>query len=773
MTIPDAQSIEQLKTSGCFDQEWYVSQYPDVLRLRLDAAEHFLRIGVNLGRNPSPSVSNAEYRERFGDHATPSKGGPSFAAAPSPGAPAVNQRVAVPSPLTGRTEASYFDASRYLEEYPDLVDPRIDAYRHFVDHGFEEGRIGWFFDNDWYLAQHKDVRNSGANGYQHYRDSGKSEKRQCRFVEVKLVVENGRSFYASQDYKVWVDQFDADDRDRELYDLCIEGFSYRPTISITMPVYKVELKYLREAIDSLLTQSYANIEICVADDCSNDPEIVRLLEAYAASDRRFKYVVRKHNGNISAATNSALELATGEFVGLMDHDDLLHKHAVFWVVEALNRDNSLDMIYTDEDKIDEFGNRTDPHFKSDFNYELFLAQNMVSHFAVYRTSTLKEIGGFREGFEGSQDYDMTLRFLDAGGRKVAHVPRVLYHWRAIEGSTAFLPSEKAYTDSASIRALRDHVARNGWEADVTVSPELSYYFRVRFHVVGNPLVSIIIPTKDKVDLLDQCIGSITAKSTYTNYEIIVVDNGSVEAESFAYFERIAGQGVKVIHDSLPFNYSRINNLGFSQIAGEHVCLMNNDIEIITPDWLEEMLSFSQWADVGCVGARLWYPDDTLQHGGVITGLGGVAGHSHKYFERGSVGYFGRAVLPQALSAVTAACLMVKSSVFARVNGLDEGLSVAFNDVDFCLRIREAGYRNVWTPYAEMYHHESASRGSEDTPEKIARFKREIDFMKDRWGQNLATDPYYSPNLTIEREDFSFAKLPRTPGIRDIAAGAGR
>lgn len=767
MNTLNAESIESLSNSGWFDEDWYLAQYPDVSRLGMGGALHFLWIGKKLGRDPSPSISNAEYRQR----AVASEASVDVSMIQS-GAPRVqgnsgpDNRSRLSLPIN--EESRYFDGARYLEKYPDLVDAPIDPFEHFASHGLEEGRTGSFFDNDWYLAQHKDVRNAGIDGFEHYKDSGKSEKRQCRFTEVRLVVENGKDFYSNQEYKVWVEQFDSADEDGAVYDAVIARLPYKPLISITMPVYKVAIKYLKAAIDSMLGQTYQNIEVCVADDHSNDPAITDLLRAYAAADSRFKYVIRDTNGHISEATNSALALATGEFVGLMDHDDLLHRNAIFWVVDALNRDPTLDLIYTDEDKVDENEQRYDPHFKSDFNYELFLAQNMVSHFAVYRASTLKSIGGFRKGFEGSQDYDMTLRFLDNGAKKIAHIPRVLYHWRAIEGSTALVPSEKSYTDSASIRALRDHVARTGRAADVTNSPELSYYFRVKFHVVGNPLVSIIIPTKDKVDLLKQCIDSIHEKSTHRNFEIIVIDNGSSEEASFSYFDRIAAEGVKVITDNLPFNYSRINNLGFSHASGEHVCLMNNDIEIVSPGWMEEMLSFSQSADVGCVGARLWYPDDTLQHGGVILGLGGVAGHSHKNLEKGSVGYFGRAVLPQALSAVTAACLMVKASIFREVNGLDEGLSVAFNDVDFCLRVREAGYRNVWTPYAEMYHYESASRGAEDTPEKIARFKREIDFMKNRWGAHMATDPYYSPNLTIEREDFSFAKMPRTTSVRDLA-----
>lgn len=766
MNAVDAASIEKLKNSGCFDQDWYLSKYPDVSRLGMDAAKHFLWIGVKLGRDPSASVSNADYLQIAGSAQT--------AVAPSEQVPApatVAQAVTPPlrdirSELRNKCREVYFDGHRYLEQYPDLQGSGIDPYQHFINHGLDEGRVGAFFDEEWYLTRHSDVRSAGVPGFAHYQQDGREEGRDSKFFEIKISIQKNFSS-GEKAYKTWVEEYDLPGTDSDVYKSAIKRFTYQPLVSIVMPVYKVSVKYLAQAIDSLLNQSYTNIEICVADDCSADEGITDALKAYAKKDARFRYVFRENNGNISEATNSALKLATGEFIGLMDHDDLLHENAIFWVVEALNRNREIDLIYTDEDKVDASNARFSPHFKSDFNYELLLTQNMISHFAVYRASVLRNIGGFRLGYEGSQDYDMTLRFLDSGARIVEHIPRVLYHWRAIEGSTALAVSEKSYTESASVRALRDHVERKMRKADVTTAPDLPQYFRVRFDVIGSPLVSIIIPTKDKVDLLEQCISSITAKSTYKNYEIIVIDNGSTERESFEYFKKIAAQGVSVIHDTLPFNYSRINNLGFKQAKGEHICLMNNDIEIVTPDWLEEMLSYSQWDDTGCIGARLWYPDDTLQHGGVIIGLGGVAGHSHKYLPKNQVGYFGRAALPQALSAVTAACLLVKASIYREVSGLDEGLSVAFNDVDFCLRVREAGYRNIWTPYAEMYHHESASRGTEDTPEKQARFNGEVKFMKDRWGDAMKRDPFYSPNLTHDREDFSFARSPRVASIKDV------
>lgn len=763
MRLVDKNQLSNFKNSGIFDEKWYLNTYSDVLALNMDAAEHFLWIGAKLGRRPSLTISNVQYLA-IAQSINDGNYGEKSCVAKSESFLSENAMI---EELISIFDEKYFDASSYLEKYKDIADAGIDPYQHFLNNGLNEGRSGSFFDNKWYITQHKDVRLAGIDGFAHYINSGKDEKRQSRFIEIRSFIENGSNFYSNKDYKLWVDQYDFDGIDRELYTALHDKLSYKPLISIIMPVYKVKPEYLEKAISSVLEQSYKNVELCIADDCSDDIRITQLLEKISSLDSRLKYITRERNGNISEASNSALDLASGDFVGLMDHDDVLHPNAVLWVAVELNKNPDIDLIYTDEDKLGDDGDRYDPHFKSDFNYELFLTQNMVSHFAVYRANILKEIGGFRRGFEGSQDYDMTLRFLERSSRNIVHVPRVLYHWRAIAGSTALAPSEKTYTESASILALREHVEREGKRADVTIAPELPQYFRVRFHVEGNPKVSIIIPTKDKVDLLDQCISSIIKLSTYDNYEIIIINNGSVEDATLNYFNKVKSDGVIVVNDENPFNYSKINNLGFSYASGDQICLMNNDIEIVSPDWMEEMLSFSQWNDVGCVGARLWYPDDTLQHGGVIIGLGGIAGHSHKYLEKGAVGYFGRAALPQALSAVTAACLMVKASIFRDVNGLDEGLSVAFNDVDFCLRVREAGYRNVWTPYAEMYHHESASRGTEDTPEKQARFNGEIAFMKNRWGDLLAKDPYYSPNLTIEREDFSFAKIPRVPTIRDM------
>jgi len=507
-----------------------------------------------------------------------------------------------------------------------------------------------------------------------------------------------------------------------------------------------------------------NWELCIADDASNQLHVRELIESYAASDTRIKAIFRKENGHISKCSNSAIALASGSFIALLDHDDVLHPHAIYYVTEAIVNNPAAQVIYSDEDKIDEAGARAEPHFKSDWNPELFFAQNYLSHLGVYRKSVIDQIGGFRVGVEGSQDYDLMLRALQViPSDSVHHIPRVLYHWRTIAGSTAASAEGKSYTTDAGKKALTDFFETGtpgaAFPKPVRVS-EGAYpnTYRVTYPTPAHdPLVSIIIPTKDAEALTRVCVESILSKTTYQNFEILIVDNGSVKPETFSFFEYIQtfDKRVRVIKYDAPFNYSAINNFAVEQSNGEYIALVNNDIEVITPDWLSEMLGHAHQPDIGCVGAKLYYANDTVQHAGVICGLGGVAGHSHKHFDRNHPGYFYRLVLPQAVSAVTAACLLVRKAVFLEVGGLDAAnLTIAFNDVDFCLKVKAAGYRNVFTPYAELYHHESVSRGQEDSPAKLARFQSEIAFMKQKWQDVLADDPYYSPNLTRAREDFT-------------------
>jgi O-antigen biosynthesis protein len=571
------------------------------------------------------------------------------------------------------------------------------------------------------------------------------------------------SFVHRNDYLEWIRRYDTiDDEQRQNIKNKIAVMSFKPKISIILPVYDPPLHLLEEAIQSVRNQLYSEWELCIADDASKTDAVRVILGRHAAEDSRIKIVYRNENGHISAASNSALELATGGYVALMDNDDLLPEHALFWVAQAIIDNPDAGLIYSDEDKINEIGERYDPYFKCAFNYELFLAQNMICHLAVYRRDLIEAVGGFRVGFEGSQDYDLALRVTEQiSVSRVIHIPRVLYHWRAIAGSTALSTNEKYYAVEAGRRAVSEHLQRKGVSAFVESAPEVPDMNRVRFVLPGLlPLVSIIIPTRDRSDLLELCVNSILQRTSYSAYEIIIIDNGSVELKTAQLFEKLPKDKVTIVYDNSPFNYSAINNFGAKVAKGKYLCLVNNDIEIMTPNWLEELLSFAVNSDVGCVGARLWYPNGRLQHGGVILGINGIAGHAYKNTLRCQSGIMNRAKLHQSLSAVTGACLLVRRHIFDEVGGFDESFVVALSDVDLCLRVREAGFRNVWTPYAEMIHHESASRGLDVTPEKQDRFYGELIRMQKRWGDILLNDPAYSPNLTLEFEDCSLAWPPR-------------
>lgn len=548
----------------------------------------------------------------------------------------------------------------------------------------------------------------------------------------------------------------------------VSDWQHRPLVSVLMPTYNSPLNYLKEAVESVQGQIYPHWELCIADDASTDPEVRAYLLELSQLDPRVVVTFREKNGHISASSNSALASAKGDWVALLDHDDRLHPLALFHVVQALQSNPDAQIIYSDEDKIDAHGLRFGPYFKGEFNRELMWAQNMISHLGCYKRDALLYVGGFRVGFEGSQDYDLALRVLErCRPSQVIHIPHVLYHWRAIVGSTALAPDQKPYADSASRRALCEHLERIGVSADVEPAPAIPNMNRVRPKLPEKlPLVSILIPTRDRVELLKTCIESIQLKTTYPHFEIVIVDNGSTDSDCLIYLDSLLQKGIKVIRDPRPFNYSALNNLAAQHAQGVFLCLMNNDIEIVTGDWLHEMLSFAALPGIGAVGAKLWYPNeqDGLQHGGVIIGLGGVAGHAHVGLPRGQVGYFGRVALHHRLMAVTAACLLIRKSSYLQVGGLDESIAVAFNDVDFCLRLHEAGLACVLTPYAEMIHHESASRGDDLSSEQRERFMAEERFMHERWGDRLHDDPFFSPNLSLAHSDFRPAELSRAKSL---------
>lgn len=570
----------------------------------------------------------------------------------------------------------------------------------------------------------------------------------------------------SAPYQAWLDLYDQwspyaiEQAQARARDLVGAG---GPTFSIVLPVYNTSEHWLVKAIESVVAQVYPNWELCIADDASPAPHVRRILDRYARSDARIKVVHREVNGHISANSNSAAELATGEWLALLDHDDELHPMALLEFASAIAAHPDWRVVFSDEDKIDGEGRRYDPYMKSDWNYDLFLSHNCVSHLGAYRTDLFCEVGGFRLGMEGSQDWDLALRAVERiRPDQIGHVPKVLYHWRAIKGSTALAPQEKDYAHDAGLRAINEHLDRLGQGAWVEGIPGLRGNYRVRYPVPDPaPLVSIIVPTRDRVGLLRACIDSVLALTTYSRFEILVVDNQSSDPETLAYFDQLRSTGrARVIQHDEPFNYARINNAAVRAARGDVLCFLNNDITVVSPGWLEEMVGHACRKGVGAVGAMLYYPNDTIQHAGVAVGVHGVAAHVYSGHGRGYPGHMGRARLTQTLSAVTAACMVVHKERFEAVDGFDPTLGVAFNDVDLCLRLDEQGWRNVWTPFAELYHHESASRGLEDSPEKMVRFRGEIDHMVRRWGERLRSDPYYSPSFTLDEEPCQLAFPPR-------------
>lgn len=537
----------------------------------------------------------------------------------------------------------------------------------------------------------------------------------------------------------------------------IATFHYQPKISIAMPVYNVEEKWLRLCIDSILNQVYTNWELCMADDASTDPNVKKILTEYQQLDERIRVVFREQNGHISEATNSALAIATGEFVALLDNDDELAINAFYEVVKVLNENPELDLIYSDEDKIDMDGNRSDPAFKPDWSPDLLLGTNYISHLGVYRRSILEEIGGFLKGYEGSQDYDLVLRFTEKTTKeRIKHIPKVLYYWRMLPTSTAVDQGSKGYAFEAGLRAVQDALVRRGINGHATHGAANGLY-DVYYDIKSDKLVSIIIPTKNGYKDVQRCVSSIIEKTTYQNYEIIMADNGSTDPkmhELYAEFEQQLPGRFFVESIDIPFNFSTINNRAVKKAHGEYLLFLNNDTEVITENWLTLMVSFAQQERIGCVGAKLLYPNNTVQHAGVILGLGGVAGHGHYGYPHGDLGYFGRLAINVNYSAVTAACLLMKKADFDAVGGFEEAFTVAFNDVDLCLKVQALGRDNVWLHEAELYHFESQTRGYDDKGKKKKRFEQEKVMMEEKWGPLIENDPFYNPNLTRDIPNFS-------------------
>ncbi len=568
-------------------------------------------------------------------------------------------------------------------------------------------------------------------------------------------------------YRSWISKFDTlSSRDVQAIAARTESLPRR-SIAVIVPAYNTKLPLLVGMIESVRAQLYPHWELCIADDGSSQSHVAQVLSQYQERDPRIRSIRLDQNSGIAAASNAALSLVSSEYTALLDHDDLLAPHALYLVAEAIANDPTIDIIYTDQDKIDASGHRSDPYFKPDWNPELLFGQNYFNHLTVYRTALLRRLGGFRAGFEGSQDYDLALRAVRERSGTIAHLPFVLYHWRIFRGAKTFSTSRLPEATAAARRALTDYFETQGQQVKVSAAAGGGYHRVQRSDPPQWPSISVVIPTRDGLEHLKSVINGLEHLTDYPNFEIIVVDNDSAQPGTLSYFRDLEARGIQVQKSPGEFNFSRINNQAVSSARGELVLLLNNDVEMIEPGWLKEMARYFHDDSVAAVGPKLLYPDGRLQHGGVVIGLGGVAGHIHVGVPGDAPGYFGRLWVAQDVSCVTGACMLVRRTTFDQVGGLDaKVLPVAFNDVDLCLKIRRAGKRIIWTPFAVLIHHESISRGPDIAGQRLARYQRDIRHMKQRWGGALKRDPFYNPNLSLEscRPELSYPPRLEKPWV---------
>ena len=554
------------------------------------------------------------------------------------------------------------------------------------------------------------------------------------------------------------DRIDADDRAAMRADFAT--WTAPPKIAVLMPVYETNPAFLEAAIASVRDQTYPHWMLAIADDASSSADITRILTRVMAEDHRVRFVRRPTNGGVAAASNTALDLVEADWVALLDHDDLLPPHALYMVARTIREHPDAQIIYSDEDNVDETGRRHSPYFRSDFDLDLLLGQNAISHLGVYRTSAVREVGGFRSAFEGSQDLDLALR---VAGRsrpdQIRHVPHVLYHWRKVASGSAFSERQPDRQAVAARAAVEDFLRSKAIAAEVTLSPRPPFVNTRRLPPATLPHVTVIVPTRDRLDLLRPCIDSLLRDTRYVSFDVMIIDNGSVTSEINSHFQAFAGhRQVSIVRDSRPFNYSAIHNRAVLEARGEITAFLNNDTEVIDGDWLTAMVSHAVRPEVGAVGAKLLYPDGTIQHAGVVTGIGGSA--QHVFAHSHGLGYFARADLTHAVAAVTGACLVMRKANYLAVGGMNENLGVAYNDVDLCLRLRALGLLIIYSPHAVLIHKESQSRGSDNRPGREADARAELEHLRATWGEFFDNDPYYNPNLTIASLDYGLAEPPR-------------
>lgn len=702
---PVYRAIDQ---SGLFDRAFYFANNLDLNQDLVDPIVHYIRFGHFEGRNPNPLLETTWYWQEY-PYVAKKKQNPLY-------------HYVTTGWREGYNPCTMFENNYYAYLYPEVKERHISPLAHYCTEGVQKGyRPNPFFDTAFYLEQGPDVRESGENPLVHYIRRGYWEGRPtCRLDQIQ--------------------------------------FRKRPLISILTPVYNVPEPYLRACIGSVLKQQYDHWELCLVDDASSAAHIKPLLEEFAALDSRIKVRYQEENQGIAGATNAAAEIAKGEYFAFLDNDDELTRNALVEMVRALN-EQAADLLYSDECIVDEDGEYLAAHHKPDFSPDLLLSHNYITHFLVLHRDLFTSVGGLDSTCDGAQDYDLLLKATEQA-QTIAHIPKILYRWRTIETSTSANPEAKSYAAEAGRHALEQALQRRSIDAEVHHG-NLPFYYRVQRKIEQNPLVSIIIPFRNQPEFLNKCVTSLLERTRYENFEIIGVSNNSTDAITFSLMEHLSSidERVKFIEYNNPFNYSAVNNFGVSQSQGEHLVLMNNDIEVLNQGWLEALLEHSQRPEVGAVGAKLYYPNNTIQHAGVVVGIGGFAGHIHRNYNRNSSGYFNKLNCTHNVSAVTAALLMVSRIHYDDVDGFDENnLGVALNDVDFCLKLRAKGLLNIFTPYPEAIHYESASRGYEESPEKKERFLREVSHFQKKWKLVLLNgDPYYNPNLSLDSEDFSREK----------------
>ena len=768
-----------IEKSGLFDTVYYINTNNDVKELGVKPLVHYVVFGVREGRDPNPLFDTSYYLDENPD-------------IDKSGINPLAHYIKVGF-KEGRDPHPLFDTSYYLDENPDIDKSGINPLAHYIKVGFKEGRDPHpLFDSKYYFDLNPDVTESGMNSLQHYISIGARQGRDPHPLFDTLYYSDLNSDIAESgmnplldyinsgaregrdpnvffDSKYYLDQnpdvaesginplihyVNAGIREGRHPNPLIENISYTPKISIIIWVYNVDKLFLYQCIRSILNQTYDNWELCLIDDGNTKDDIKSIIEKYARKDCRAKLIFLNGKHNVAKALNESLSMANGEFVCFMENNDVLSENALYDIVKVLNEKNETDIIYSDEDMITSEGVRRDPFFKPDWSPDMLRSYNYIRHLAIIRKEVAEAVGGFRDGFSECEDYDLLLRVGETT-ENIAHIPKVLYHKRCLEDLEGKDSEEKVQGYENAKRALKEHIQRVGLKGDVA-DGQLMGTYHIGYCINGFPKVCIIIPTKDRVEDLRICIDSILRRSSYNNYSIMIVDNSSVERETFEYYNSLKDNPkISILEYDRPFNFSAVNNYAVSKADSEFLVLLNNDTEVISPDWIEEMLGFGQREDVGAVGALLYYSNDTVQHAGIIIGIKGVAGHSHKYYTKDSGGYFGRLKTVQNVSAVTGACMMTKKSIFEELGGFDENMSHAFNDVDYCMKMRERGYLVIYNPYAELYHHESISRGYEITKEQEKRFEKEIRYFKKKWKSVLdAGDPYYNPNLTLDKEDFS-------------------